>query len=167
MNKNIVEPSVIEAPYPIFKEKDRDCFYFKVNATEYNIVFIKSDLLGVLPYDTICIDRDLKDNNGNQNVAKTLVSIIKNILEKDRVLCFTCDTSDGRQIARQRLFKLWFKSNPSSLQYVMLTINSDDIYVGIILKKSHPQYSEYMNELEIFKSEMQENKPKILFETLL
>ncbi len=42
MNKNNIEPSTIKAPYPIFKEKDRDCFYFKVNATEYNIAFIQS-----------------------------------------------------------------------------------------------------------------------------
>ena len=165
MNKNNIEPSTIKAPYPIFKEKDRDCFYFKVNATEYNIAFIQSNLLGVLPYDSICIDRDLKDNKGNKEVANTLTIIIKNILDKDRVLCFICDTTDGRQIARQKLFKTWFKTKKNSSQYVMLSIESDDIYGGIILKKSHPLYSEYLTEMENFKKEMTDSKPHILFET--
>lgn len=165
MNKNNIEPSTVNAPYPIFKEKDRDCFYFKVNATEYNIAFIQSDLLGVLPYDSICIDRDIKDDKGNKEVANTLTTIIKNILDKDRVLCFTCDTTDGRHIARQKLFKNWFKTNSTSSKYVMLTIESDDIYGGIIIKKSHPKYSEYLDEMEIFKKEMKNCKPQILFET--
>lgn len=47
----------------------------------------------------------------------------------------------------------------------MLSIESDDIYGGIILKKSHPLYSEYLTEMENFKKEMTDSKPHILFET--
>jgi len=115
--------------------------------------------------DSICITRDLKDDNGNKDVAQTIISIIINLLDKDRVLCFTCDTDDGRQFARQRLFKNWFKSSPISFQYKLLTIeNAGDVCGGVIIKRNHPLFYQYTKMLEEFRKQMKEYKPDIIIE---
>lgn len=160
-----VELSDLEAPYSIYKEKDRECFYFKVNATKYTVAFLSSTPLDGLPLDSICITRDLKDYNGNKDVAQTIISIIINLLDKDRVLCFTCDTDDGRQFARQRLFKNWFNRNPISFQYKLLIIeNAGDVCGGVIIKRNHPLFSQYTKMLDEFKEQMKEDKPDIIIE---
>lgn len=156
------EPSNIIAPLKIYKRKDRDVYYFKVNSSEYNVAFVESTPLGTLQLDSIIIARDSKDNNGNTKVSQTIIAILENLLCKNRILCFTCDTDDGRQIARQRLFKNWFTNNPTSSDFDMLSIDeSDDLCGGILIKKDNPLYPVYLEKVKEFKKEMEEYKPNI------
>ncbi|MCQ2192295.1 MAG: DUF6169 family protein [Paludibacteraceae bacterium] len=162
------ESSNITAPLKIFKEKDRDVFYFKVNTSEYRVAFVESTPLGTLQLDSIIIARDTKDNGGNDKFEQTIIAILVSLLDKDRVLCFTCDTEDGEQFARQRLFKTWFKKNQIAIDYEMVTIDDEgDLCGGILIKKSNPLYSVYLEDLKEFKKEMEECKPNFQISNII
>lgn len=161
MNLEFIELSSINAPYPIYKEKDRDIFYFKVNSTEYKIAFLSYDL-EKLPIDSICITRDQKDDKGNKDVEQTIKTIIITLLDQNRVMSFTCETEDGKQFARQRLFKKWFNSIYDATQYEMLTIEDiGDVCGGAIISKKHPQFVKYIQMLNELKNELIEFKTNI------
>ncbi len=154
----MIELSSIKAPYPIYKEKGRDIFYFKVNCTDYKIAFLSSEL-EKLPIDSICITRNQKDIEGNKNVEQTIKAIIMTLLNQNRVMIFTCETEDGKQFARQRLFKKWFRPFCESDQYEMLTIEDfGDVCGGAIISKKHPQYIKYIQMLDKLKKELIDNK---------
>ncbi|GAB3884063.1 DUF6169 family protein [Spirosoma agri] len=46
-------------------------------------------------------------------IGATVTAILQNFIEKDpsRIVFFTCDTADGRQLARFRKFSSWFSEN--------------------------------------------------------
>ena len=46
-------------------------------------------------------------------IGITLAAIIRKFVEMDplRVVCFTCDTADGRHFARYKRFNNWFSEN--------------------------------------------------------
>lgn len=70
-------------------------------------------------------------------------------------MIFTCETQDGKQFARQRLFKKWFHTICMTDQYEMMTIeDTGDICGGAIISKKHPQYSEYICMLNDLKKEL-------------
>lgn len=146
------EPTNLKAPYKVYTDKTGNIYSFQIQSTEYRVLFLESNnLLEDLPLYSIVIDRSFKDSTINP--TQTIIAIIKNLLDSNNVLCYTCDTEGDKQFARHRLFKQWFNNDSEADLYEMINIDAiGDICGGLIIKKSHPLYSIYLKETESFKS---------------
>lgn len=141
--------SGISAPITVYTGDNNQSFYFEVedkkgNISEYKISFVECDLFADLPIYSILIGRTQKVTE-NSGVAETIICIVKHLLDKDKVFCYTCDTEDGKQFARNRLFNSWFKiQKDASLNYDLTKIESSgDIVGGMLISKHNPLLSSY------------------------
>lgn len=160
MIKEKRKPAGIVAYYYIETDESENIFYFKVKQSEYIISFLECDILDGLSSYSIVIERDVKGVL-NTHVAETIMTIIKGLLDADKVFCFTCDTNDGKQFARHRLFKRWFSKGEYAELYDMINMDSnEDLCGGVLIKKSHPNYIAYQTKIIDFKEQLEEYNPE-------
>ncbi len=160
MIKEKRKPAGFVAYYHIETDESENIFYFKVKQSEYIISFLECDILDGLSFYNIVIERDVK-GVVNTYVAETIITIIKRLLDADKVFCFTCDTNDGKQFARHRLFKRWFNKGHYAELYDMINMDSnEDLCGGVLIKKTHPNYIVYQTKIIEFKEQLEEYNPE-------
>ncbi len=66
------------------------------------------------------------------------------------ILGYTCDVSDGREMARKRLFNRWFEeANDGTLK--KFDFQTDNIFVSLILNKNYFAIDQAVNDInELF-----------------
>ena len=100
--------------------------------------------------DKVAYDTDVKD---------TIICIINEFFTKnDKILLYICDTADGRESVRNRLFLRWFEESDVNHLYDIKTANAtvegEGMYFAIILKKSNPHYIEIIQEFDTVATEL-------------
>jgi hypothetical protein len=132
------------APYKVtFNNGDFD--FTTSEGIRYSVSFLEDVPLGNC--DTYQFGFRKKEETHSafdENVKKTLQSIIRQFfLENKNVLLYICDTSDGREEKRNRLFLRWFEefADPSlfTLCSANATIEGQGFYAAIIVENSNPK----------------------------
>jgi hypothetical protein len=90
----------------------------------------------------------------DEKIRNTIEDLLFQFFENpDKVLYYVCDSSDNRQLVRQRLFKRWFNElEPLPINQLELDL-SDELKVIILIHQSFPfqtQFEEALIESEIF-----------------
>lgn len=106
------------------------------------------------------------EKNGNRflkdvRVKETVWAIVEVFFQENKnVLLYVCDTSDGKQAVRDRLFEIWFHEYKKREEYAHFTakVEADSIYyyASVILRTTHPQLNEIKNAFELFTEEMKD-----------
>ena len=120
-----------------FKKADDATYYFETeNGLKYKAYFIEfpstfyklysfsfDKLEGCAPYDP--------------RVRDTIVTILADFFDADNyILGYTCDVTDGREMARKRLFDRWFaQADDNSLRKI--DFQTDNIYVSLIVNRNY------------------------------
>ena len=118
-----------KAPYPVWSENGYT-FLFKTNAgVIYDQLFI-CVTAGALSY------RD-------PAIQSTVIAILEEFFRIDDVtLVYICDTQDGRQASRQRLFSIWFHTYPDREEYYHdyreLRVDGTGYYMALLSKADNP-----------------------------
>ena len=77
--------------------------------------------------------------------------------QEESVMLYICDTTDGRQASRDRLFRVWFYSYMGSASYTMctdtMTIDNIRYFSSIILRSNHPMHNQVLNKFHDFIAE--------------
>ena len=95
-----------------------------------------------------------KKHSPNDNILKlTLIKIVENFFQKNKnILLYICETGDGKQAARSKLFINWFrKYENSSLFYFKTTeiiSEGEKNYAAIILRKDNPELDTITHEFD-------------------
>ena len=123
-------------PYDFRKAEDSVYYFETKNGLKYKAYFIEfpspvyklysfsfEKEEGIAPYDS--------------RVEDTIVSILADFFDAENyVLGYTCDVTDGREMARKRLFNRWFEqTNDGSLRKI--DFQTDNIYVSLIVNKDY------------------------------
>ena len=73
---------------------------------------------------------------------------------KEVAMLYICDTSDGRQASRDRLFRIWFDTyihNESfSLYTESVMIEKTRYYSSVLLRKDNPKLIQILKSFTIF-----------------
>ncbi len=90
-----------------------------------------------------------------------MTAIIEEFFKANDVLLdYICDTKDGRQSARNRLFSQWFNHYPNRHLFTLRTMNVEfdgvSYYASAIIRNDNPAYHEYMAAIDTFEEEMKE-----------
>lgn len=94
-------------------------------------------------------------------VKETVWAIVEVFFQENKnVLLYVCDTSDGKQAIRDRLFEIWFYEYKKREEYAHFTakVEADSVYyyASVILRVTHPQLNEIKNAFELFTEEMKD-----------
>ena len=143
------------APYRVdtsngysFSFKTRYGHLYEVGFTED---YMLSDDGLVFQFFITCLDADhpQKDNG----VKETVMAILEEFFKNDLVsLVYICDTHDGRQASRQRLFASLFHQYRLSSFYDFscksLSVDGIDYYLSFLCKKENPLRADRKDALD-------------------
>lgn len=150
------------SPYSFWR--DGEIYYLK---TDFDIVYAVSfDQETVRGYDTYWFNLANTSDKPSPNDKKLMLSIISVIEEffnnNPDILLYICDTANGQQAQRDRLFLRWFHGYKQQQKFCLQTttiMDEDEAnYLAMIVQKSNPHLNDI---LKMFKEEttmFKENK---------
>ena len=108
--------------------------------------------------------KDDQHTNYDTNVKTTLLAIIKQFfIENQNVLLYICDTSDGREAKRNRLFVRWFEEFANPVQFTMCTasaiVENQGFYAAIIVENCNPKLEAIINDFNHSAESLTTGKP--------
>ena len=152
----LAETINLRSPYKVSKE-DENIFMFETKCgIIYSAGFIKDTSFmedGV--YQFFLINKSRKKGRKDEDIFETVKVIIEEFFtQNEAIMLYICDTADGRQESRNRLFRAWFHSYVESDSYAMFTdsMTIDDIrYVSsLLMNKNHPMLSQVLIKFHNF-----------------
>jgi hypothetical protein len=97
----------------------------------------------------------------DDGIRLTILSIIEEFFkEHDVLLDYICDTSDGKQVLRNRLFTHWFALYPHRNLFTLrsLSVIYEDIgfYASVLIKNDNSHYAECLDAIDNFELNIRE-----------
>lgn len=128
-----------EAPYEITLSEGR--FVFETDyGIHYMVSFDKEDIVlgGCETYQFILQNVEHTRMPHDPKVEQTVLAIINEFFRSNmHVLLYICDTSDGREDSRHRLFLRWFERHSGHGRFTIRTANAivedETFYAAIIV----------------------------------
>lgn len=140
---------------PCKVEKLNDyAFVFHTRANVVYYVSFKEDMeiAGLDSYQFI-IERKSEKQGYDTDVKDSIIAIINEFFTQNNdILLYICDTSDGREATRNRLFIRWFKETDCKNMFEIKTaeaiVEGEGMFFAIIFKKSNPRYTDITKEFD-------------------
>ena len=146
----------LRAPYRV-RQVDDSVFAF---TTKHGISYTASFVADVSFFDEGVYQFFLTKTSSRKvrkddDISETVKVIIEEFFaQEEAVMLYICDTADGRQSARDRLFRAWFYSYVESEAYTMctefMTIDNVRYLSSILLRKDHPVYIQVLSAFHDF-----------------
>lgn len=143
----------LTSPYKIEKLNDFVfVFHTKANVVYYISFKEDMDIAGLISYQFI-IERKTEKQGYDSDVQGSVIAIINEFFAQNNdILLYICDTSDGRESIRNRLFIRWFKETDITRQFEIKTadavVDGEGMFFAIIFKKDNPKYDDITNEFD-------------------
>ena len=152
----------LRAPYRV-RQVDDGVFAF---TTKHGISYTASFLADVSFYDEgvyqfFLTKTSAKKGRKDDDISETVKVIIEEFFaHEEAVMLYICDTADGRQASRDRLFRAWFYSFEESESFTLHTegmmIDNVRYLSSILLRKDHPFYLQVLGAFHNFTIEHNE-----------
>jgi hypothetical protein len=142
------------SPYEITLS-DSD-FIFKTDlGVHYRISFEEEDIIlgGCTVYQFILQNVEHLRLPHDPKVELTVLAIINEFFRSNQdVLLYICDTSDGKEEIRNRLFLRWFDKHATPGRFTICTakakVEHETIYAAIIVENTNPKLSAITSDFE-------------------
>lgn len=154
MEKLSLDAINAKSEYLVKKEEDELTFSFMTdNMAEIFISFEKDDILqsGIVYQFGISNPQGTKSPR-DQKVRNTILAIIEEFFNKNKAaLLYICETGDGMQKMRSRLFQYWFSIYNEREEYLFLPQivydeEENENYAALIIRKDNPCFVELVSE---------------------
>lgn len=131
--------------YKVYTDPRRESYSFKTSSqASYEVVFqdnsqiIQGTPIADVPLYSIIISKTLDGSGGKDDkIVETVESLISYFFEinPDRILMYQCDSDDGRELVRYRMFRKWFELASSKKNFIRIEdeIESDNSKYHICL----------------------------------
>jgi len=149
----------LRAPYHVTQVDDSVFVFTTKHGISYTVGFIPdTSFMEKGVYQFFLTKTSRKKGRKDDDISETVRVIIEEFFaQKESVMLYICDTADGRQAARDRLFRAWFHSYIESASYTMCTdvMKIDDIryFSSILLRRDHPLLVQVLNKYQSFIAE--------------
>lgn len=154
MEKLLLDAINAKSEYYVKKEDDEGTYSFMTdNMTEFFISFEKDDILrsGIV-YQFGISNPQGKKSPRDHKVRITILAIIEEFFNKNKAaLLYICETGDGMQKMRSRLFQYWFSVYNEKEEYLFLPQvvydeEENENYAALIIRKDNPCFVELVSE---------------------
>lgn len=148
------------SPYNVINSGESSFVFVTDHGVKYEISFVLDYTLGINNSYQLCIDNvEDKTQPRDVKVRDTIAEIIKEFFNTNEVsLLYICDTSDGRQKVRDRIFKIWFEEKALHDQFTLIpasiVVDGDEYFASLILCNNHPQFEAISNMFVKFKEDL-------------
>ncbi len=148
--KHILEQS----PYELTLSGDE--FMFQTDlGIHYSISFSKEDIVlgGCATYQLIIRKIEEVKSQHDPKVEATILSIIREFFRSNlEVMLYLCDTSDGREEYRNRLFLSWFEKYAQKNQFTICQahteIEGEGLFFCIVVENRNPKLKAITEDFE-------------------
>lgn len=140
------------APYKVWTEDGRD-FIIETNRGQIFVIGFMDDY-SIWPngaYQFTINNQSHKPSPLDQKLRETIFLLMEAFFAANPdILLYICETGDGRQAFRSRLFVRWFNVYSGRDAYVMQTAEVQDEktknFAALIVQKSNPRLEEILEE---------------------
>ncbi len=139
---------LLNSPYDITLSEQGFIFQ-TAGGIHYRVSFDEEDIIlgGCKTYQLILQKVERTHAPHDPNVETTVLAIINEFFRLNQhVLLYVCDTSDGKESGRNRLFLRWFERHAAHGQFTICTahakIESEMVHIAIIVANSNPKLHE-------------------------
>lgn len=145
----------VKSPYKVNPIPDTFFVSFLTDyGVQYAIGFEKDDtsLPVTEAYQFSIINGNNKKSPRDKKVRDTIIAVIEDFfIENNEVMLYICETGDGKQSMRSRLFEYWFSQYKRHWNIMFLSSSvTDEVgilnYAAIILRNDHPRLQEIVTE---------------------
>ena len=151
-----------QAPYTVLF--DGTSYIFEISDTAYVVVrFTIEDkirfLIGYwLGLETVSLNPTIKDDK----IRQTILCILDEFFRQNpSYVIYTCEYEDGKQAARNRLFRSWFNNYEMKDRYIYsekeIQVDGNNTFISLIVPTSHPMCEEVVGffdeAINLFKSD--------------
>lgn len=119
----------------------------------YSVGFMPDDsIISRNTYQFIITNANNKPSPNDEKVKDAILLMIDEFFIADNnVLLYICETGDGRQAMRNRLFQYWFSQYEKKDEYTFLSssvVDADGVmnYATVVVKNSNPYLAEAIKE---------------------
>lgn len=154
------------APYKVTTARGENSVKFDTEyGVQYVVGFDSSDfLLCAETYQFFIANGNNKRSPRDEKLKATIVAIAWDFLmSSNEAMVYICDTGDGKQAMRNRLFKYWITESPlyNKVTTVTTTIKDEediDNYATLVIRNDHPKKNEILGEF-VAATDFLNNKP--------
>lgn len=124
------------------------------HGVEYQINFMEdTSVWEKNAYQLVIINKNKKASPSDAMLRDTLIHIVENFFSENKnILLYICETGDGKQAARSKLFLRWFSnySNSSAFYFKTTEITGEgvDNFAALILRKDNPDIDTIINDFD-------------------
>ena len=113
-----------EAPYNIKGLKDGSVFFTTDNGLHYIVSFDPDDVsLTHLCYQLVIVNVDNMPSPRDIKLRDTIVAIVEGFFaSNNEVMLYICETGDGKQAMRNRLFQYWYSHYERKQEFTHLIL---------------------------------------------
>lgn len=134
-------------------DKEGTLSFVTDSSAEIFISFEKDDILqsGLVYQFGISNPKETKSPRDSK-VRNTILAIIEEFFEKNKAaLLYICETGDGLQQMRSRLFQYWFSIYKEKDEYLFLPQiiydeEDNENYTALIIRRDNPQFIDLVSE---------------------
>lgn len=167
MNVLSVEAINAVSPYCVYKTEDTGLYRFTSDSDiEFIVGFEPDDLiLSDETYQFVITNVDNRKSPRDDKIRKTILAIVEEFFSKNQVsLLYICESGDGKQAMRERLFEYWFETYRDNERFEMLTASVKDEdgmdnFAALILRRDNPNFARVVSEFTV-SVELLNNKPE-------
>ena len=152
----------MHSPYQVWRVSDTDYFFKTDNNAVYKICFLPDDSIWLDDaYQFVIINEDNKPSPNDSKLKTAILLILESFFETNRgILLYICETGDGKQAMRNRLFIRWFTQYPLRHLYYLDTVeiaaDGIDNFAAIIVRTDNPRLSEIAEQFKLITSTLKE-----------
>ncbi len=144
------------SPY-VVEEAGENSFLFTTKyGVLYTVGFVEDySFMQEGVYQFFISNMDKKNAPMDEDIMQTVSVIIEEFFAQgDHVMLYVCDTMDGRQAIRDRLFKMWFNTYAQNTTYTLYSeqLKMDGVwyFASIMLQKNHPLHNQIISAFHDF-----------------
>ena len=147
------------APYKLEQTGDTSFMFETKHGVVYSAGFMQDvSFLSEGVYQFYLVNLSGKTIGRDDDISETVRVVIEEFFtHKEVVMLYICDTADGRQASRDRLFRAWFYSFEESESYTLHTegmmIDNVRYLSSVLLRKDHPLYMKVLSAFHNFITE--------------
>lgn len=122
------------------------------SGVEIGIGFIEDDMVrSTISYQFIITNLNNRKSPRDNKIKETILLIVEEFFEKNQAaLLYICETSDGKQKMRSRLFEFWFQTfeHKALFSTFSTTFVDEDIenFASVIIRNDNPDISKVILE---------------------
>lgn len=154
MNALNIDKINVSSPYKVVWDEATHLYKFVSDyGVSFSVAFEENDLLycgesyqfALTNYEGAKSPRDSK-------VRNTVLAIVEEFFHKNEAaLIYICETGDGMQKMRNRLFRFWFSIYAENedflfLPQVVYDEEDNENYVALIIRRDNPKFNELVTE---------------------